>query len=84
MARTNKTAAAASVARPPCACGCGGTPAGKRSVYLPGHDTKHRSAFKAAHPRRKIRFVWDAEKRAARAAKLQAYRAARKAALASA
>jgi hypothetical protein len=34
--------------RPPCACGCGGSPAGKKSRYLPGHDARHLSAQKRA------------------------------------
>lgn len=34
--------------RPECECGCGGTPAGKRSRFLPGHDAKKASAEKAA------------------------------------
>lgn len=82
MAKTQKTTtktAKAPVARATCGCGCGQTPAGRRSVYLPGHDTKHRSAFKAAHPRRKVRFVWSDEKRAKAAARLREYRAAKKA-----
>lgn len=29
-----------------CLCGCGGSPKGKRSRYLPGHDAKHAAARK--------------------------------------
>jgi uncharacterized protein YchJ len=31
--------------REPCLCGCGQFPAGKKSVYCPGHDVKHKSAL---------------------------------------
>jgi hypothetical protein len=34
--------------RPPCQCGCGDFPAGKRSRFLPGHDAKLASAEKKA------------------------------------
>lgn len=32
--------------RNPCECGCGGTPAGRKSRYLPGHDAKHYSRIR--------------------------------------
>jgi len=31
--------------REPCLCGCGQFPAGKKSVYCPGHDAKHKAAI---------------------------------------
>lgn len=31
-----------------CACGCGGVPRGKNSLYLQGHDAKHKSKLKQA------------------------------------
>ena len=34
--------------RPPCLCGCGGTPKSPKGRYLPGHDAKHHSALKRA------------------------------------
>lgn len=34
--------------RPPCLCGCGGSPKGKNARYLPGHDARHHAALKAA------------------------------------
>ncbi len=34
--------------RPPCDCGCGGSPKGAKSRYLPGHDARHVSAQKTA------------------------------------
>lgn len=54
---TSKTTAPASVepesvqpetTRPPCLCGCGGFPKGKKARYLPGHDARHHSALKKA------------------------------------
>lgn len=34
--------------RPACLCGCGGTPRGKKSRYLPGHDARHFGAQRRA------------------------------------
>jgi hypothetical protein len=34
--------------RPPCQCGCGGTPKGKNARFLPGHDARYHSAQKKA------------------------------------
>lgn len=32
--------------RTPCECGCGGTPKGRKSRFLPGHDAKHYGRIK--------------------------------------
>lgn len=45
---TRSKSPAKSADRPPCLCGCGGFPAGRRSRYRPGHDAKHLSALKKA------------------------------------
>jgi hypothetical protein len=34
--------------RPPCLCGCGGTPKGKKSRFIPGHDARYHAAQKKA------------------------------------
>jgi hypothetical protein len=34
--------------RPACLCGCGGTPKGKKSRFVPGHDARYHSAEKKA------------------------------------
>ncbi len=34
--------------RPPCLCGCGGFPAGKKSRFIPGHDARYHSALRKA------------------------------------
>ena len=34
--------------RPPCLCGCGGTPKGKKARFLPGHDARYHSDQKKA------------------------------------
>ncbi len=33
---------------PPCLCGCGGFPKGKKARFLPGHDTRYHAAQKKA------------------------------------
>jgi hypothetical protein len=63
--------------RAPCACGCGATPAGKRSVYLPGHDRKHHVSLKAAG--RKVTYRQSADVRAKNAARIRERRAAERA-----
>lgn len=40
--------AAGTGGRPPCLCGCGGTPASKGAKFLPGHDARYHAAQKAA------------------------------------
>jgi hypothetical protein len=34
--------------RPPCLCGCGGTPRGTKSRFIPGHDARYHAAIKLA------------------------------------
>lgn len=34
--------------RPACLCGCGGTPKGKKSRFIPGHDARWHAAQKRA------------------------------------
>jgi hypothetical protein len=34
--------------RPPCLCGCGGFPAGRKSRFIPGHDARYHAAQKKA------------------------------------
>ncbi len=34
--------------RPPCLCGCDGTPKGPKSRFIPGHDSRYHSAQKKA------------------------------------
>jgi len=46
--QTKQEALAIAAGRPPCLCGCGGYPKGKKARYLPGHDAKHHSAQKKA------------------------------------
>ena len=36
------------VDRAPCLCGCGGTPKGKKSRFIPGHDARYHAAQKRA------------------------------------
>ncbi len=35
------------IGRPPCLCGCGGTPKGPKSRFIPGHDARFHAAEKA-------------------------------------
>jgi hypothetical protein len=50
---TSKTATLSTAApeaqptRPPCVCGCGGTPKGKSARFLPGHDARYHARIKA-------------------------------------
>ena len=37
----------AETTRPPCVCGCGGTPKGKKARFLPGHDARYHARIKA-------------------------------------
>lgn len=43
----SETPEEASPNRPPCECGCGGFPKGKKSRFIPGHDAKLHSRQKA-------------------------------------
>ncbi len=52
MAVKKVPAPAPAVVRAPCLCGCGITPSGKTSRFVPGHDARYHSAQRAAgiHP----------------------------------
>jgi hypothetical protein len=59
--------------RAACACGCGGTPVGKKATYISGHDQRHHAALKAAGL--PVEFKMSAEARAKSAARTRARRA---------
>lgn len=46
--QTKEEAMAIVAGRPPCLCGCGGYPKGRKARYLPGHDARHHAALKRA------------------------------------
>ncbi len=48
MATRKATQAPTPEVRPACLCGCGGTPKGKTSRFISGHDARYHSALKRA------------------------------------
>jgi hypothetical protein len=47
-AQSKEEALAIVADRPPCLCGCGGYPKGKKARFVPGHDARYHSAQKKA------------------------------------
>jgi hypothetical protein len=41
------TPPAPEASRPPCLCGCGETPKGRRARFLPGHDARYHASLRA-------------------------------------